>query len=73
MRYFFLDIDRFRRVNDTLGHLAGDQVIEAFAKRLLEVMREEDTISRLVGDEFAILINPVNNVNTAVIIAEKNP
>ncbi|RQD69575.1 MAG: EAL domain-containing protein [Tindallia sp. MSAO_Bac2] len=68
---FFLDIDRFRRVNDTLGHLAGDQVIEAFAKRLLEVMREEDTISRLVGDEFAILINPINNVNTAVIIAEK--
>lgn len=68
---FFIDVDRFRRINDTLGHLAGDRVIGMFATRLQNVMREEDTISRLVGDEFAILVNPVNHVNTAVVIAEK--
>ncbi|SFH55118.1 PAS domain S-box-containing protein/diguanylate cyclase (GGDEF) domain-containing protein [Tindallia magadiensis] len=66
-----LNIDRFRRINDTLGHLAGDQLIEAFSNRLRQVMREGDTISRLVGDEFAILVNPVTNVNAAVVVAEK--
>lgn len=55
----FLDMDRFKMVNDTLGHEAGDRLLQAMAARLLACVREGDTIARFGGDEFAGLLNDV--------------
>ncbi|MEQ5837133.1 EAL domain-containing protein [Marinobacter sp. NFXS9] len=55
-----LDVDHFKRINDTLGHDAGDELLQELARRLQHNVRQEDTIARLGGDEFAILLNQVN-------------
>lgn len=55
-----LDVDHFKRINDTLGHDAGDELLQELARRLQNNVRQEDTIARLGGDEFAILLNQVN-------------
>jgi diguanylate cyclase (GGDEF)-like protein/PAS domain S-box-containing protein len=60
----FCDLDGFKRVNDTAGHAAGDAVLVETAKRLQGVLREGDTIARVGGDEFVILIEPWNRVTT---------
>jgi len=52
----YLDLDRFKTINDTLGHLAGDQLLQISSKRFLTCLRESDTLARLGGDEFAILM-----------------
>ena len=52
----YIDLDKFKRVNDTLGHLAGDKVLETVARRLRECCRENDFIARLGGDEFAVVM-----------------
>jgi diguanylate cyclase (GGDEF)-like protein/PAS domain S-box-containing protein len=57
----FLDIDRFKHVNDTLGHLVGDHLLQEIARRLKACMRETDTISRQGGDEFIILLHEVSD------------
>ena len=67
----FIDLDRFKMVNDSLGHAAGDQLLIAVANRLLASLRSGDTIARLGGDEFAILLEDIENVTFAISIAER--
>ena len=55
-----LDVDHFKRINDTLGHDAGDELLQELSRRLQSSTRGEDTIARLGGDEFAVLLNQVN-------------
>jgi diguanylate cyclase (GGDEF)-like protein len=66
-----MDLDRFKAVNDTLGHAAGDQVLQQASKRLLRTCRSSDTISRLDGDEFGAICQGVNSRETSGVIAEK--
>ncbi len=67
----FIDLDRFKVVNDSLGHAVGDQLLIATAQRLQQCVRPEDTVSRLGGDEFAILLNEVRDVSDAIRVAER--
>jgi len=68
---FYLDIDHFKRINDSLGHGVGDEVIVEFAHRLLANVRGEDLVARLGGDEFVILVEEVDSTATAETIAAK--
>ncbi len=67
----FLDIDCFKAVNDSLGHLVGDQLLIAIARRLKTCLRLEDTVARLGGDEFAILLQGVKAAEDAIEVAER--
>jgi diguanylate cyclase (GGDEF)-like protein/PAS domain S-box-containing protein len=67
----FLDLDRFKLVNDTLGHSIGDEMLKTVASRLKAALREEDSIARMGGDEFTVLINDLKNADDALVIAQK--
>ncbi len=67
----FLDLDRFKVINDSLGHTAGDKLLVEMAQRLVECTREEDTVARLGGDEFAILLEQIRGPEDAVRVAER--
>jgi diguanylate cyclase (GGDEF)-like protein/PAS domain S-box-containing protein len=65
----YLDLDRFKVVNDNLGHLVGDQLLAAVSRRLETCVRQGDALARLGGDEFAILLNELSDANQANVIA----
>ncbi|MCP4596994.1 EAL domain-containing protein [Neptuniibacter sp.] len=67
----FVDLDRFKRVNDTMGHEVGDRLLVEVAERLKSVVRESDTISRFGGDEFVILLTDIPSAESAAVVAEK--
>ncbi len=67
----YLDVDRFKVINDSLGHLAGDQFLQEVARRLLCCVRDPDLVARLSGDEFAILLEDVPLPATAVSVAQR--
>ena len=67
----FLDLDRFKNINDSLGHVAGDQLLIAIARRLEECLRPTDTAARLGGDEFAILLDGLEDYSHAIQVAER--
>ena len=67
----FLDLDRFKVVNDSLGHMLGDQLLIAIARKLVVCLRPGDTVARLGGDEFTILLENIKNVEDATQIAER--
>ena len=67
----FIDLDRFKEVNDSLGHDVGDLLIQASAKRFLEVIRREDTLARIGGDEFVAVIQGLQDSQDAALVARK--
>lgn len=67
----FLDVDHFKRINDTLGHDAGDELLCIVARRIKDCVREEDIVARLGGDEFTILLPNVNDGRSAAKVAGK--
>jgi len=67
----FLDLDHFKKINDSLGHGVGDQLLQSVAKRLVTCVRRTDTVSRLGGDEFVILLSQVARGDDAAVSARK--
>jgi len=67
----FLDLDRFKIINDTLGHAVGDKLLKVIAGRLSECVREDDTVARLGGDEFVILLEDVASIQSVTGVAQK--
>lgn len=67
----YIDIDRFKLVNDSLGHPAGDVVLQEVARRLGQAVRQPDVVARLAGDEFAILLEHVQIPETAIKVAQR--
>ena len=67
----FLDLDRFKAINDTLGHNVGDQLLKMAAERLRSCIRDCDTVARLGGDEFTIIVDDIVEVQDAAVVAQK--
>jgi diguanylate cyclase (GGDEF)-like protein len=66
-----LDVDRFKHINDSLGHMIGDRLLQSIAQRLLGCVRASDTVSRQGGDEFVILLSEVTHAQDAAVCADK--
>ncbi len=67
----FIDLDKFKDVNDSLGHHVGDEVLKLAAGRMQSIIRQEDTLSRLGGDEFTIIVEDLQQADQCSVIAEK--
>ena len=67
----YLDVDRFKHINDSLGHTVGDHLLQSVAQRLVASVRNSDTVSRQGGDEFVILLSEVRHAQDAAVAAEK--
>jgi len=68
---FFIDLDHFKEINDSLGHEVGDEILKSVTKRLNDVIRDEDTLARLGGDEFTIIIEDLIQGQNASLLAQK--
>jgi diguanylate cyclase (GGDEF)-like protein/PAS domain S-box-containing protein len=71
MAVMFLDVDNFKHINDSLGHSAGDTLMQELAQRLVGAMRKCDTVARIGGDEFALLLDEVDGPEGATVMARK--
>lgn len=71
MAVILLDLDHFKEVNDTLGHNTGDELLKIVAERLTQLVREEDMVARMGGDEFLFLLQEIGDNNDALVIARK--
>ena len=67
----FIDLDEFKNVNDTLGHAAGDRLVQSVAARLSATLRDVDTLGRMGGDEFVVLIEDSSSEGAAELVAER--
>jgi diguanylate cyclase (GGDEF)-like protein/PAS domain S-box-containing protein len=67
----FLDLDNFKQVNDTHGHLVGDHLLTAVARRLESCVRQEDTVARIGGDEFAVLLDTVHDTASVMLVVDR--
>lgn len=71
MAVMFIDLDRFKNINDSLGHDAGDELLSVVGGRILSVVRDSDTVARLGGDEFAVILSVLNQGADPVIVAQR--
>jgi diguanylate cyclase (GGDEF)-like protein/PAS domain S-box-containing protein len=67
----FIDLDGFKQVNDTYGHDVGDDLLVQVSQRMQFCLRETDTLARIGGDEFTVLLDPIENLSEAMLIAER--
>ena len=71
MALLYLDIDDFKKINDSMGHAAGDDLLRSFAQRLLQGVRASDTVARLGGDEFTVILENLSSRETAQSVVDK--
>jgi diguanylate cyclase (GGDEF)-like protein/PAS domain S-box-containing protein len=71
MAVLFLDLDRFKEINDSMGHTVGDYLLKEVARRLKTCIRESDTVGRMGGDEFTILLSDITHADDALVIVKK--
>lgn len=71
MALMYLDLDHFKSINDGMGHHAGDELLKSVARRITSCLRDVDTVSRLGGDEFSVILESIPHIDNATIVAEK--
>jgi len=67
----FLDLDRFKIINDSLGHAVGDLLLQQVAQRLKKQTREQDTVARVGGDEFVLVLSAIREIDDVSMVAER--